>query len=403
MSIISKVKKVVFKIIKIIYKLFYKYVKVDNNLVLFIAYHGKGYLCNPKYIHEYMINNEEYSNYKFIWAVKNKKDISIPNSKVVRYNGLLYFYYLARSKYWIFNCKMPKYILKKENQIYLQTWHGTPLKRLAHDIEIGDDKTFYRSKMSREEMKESYDIDVARYNYFISPNNFSTEKFKSAFKVKEDIIIETGYPRNDFITNIKDEEIIKIKEKYNIPLDKKVILYAPTWRDNSFNNKGYTFELKVDFNLWKKTLGNEFVVIFKPHYLIVNKYKNDNLNGFLYSIDENEDINNLYVISDILVTDYSSVFFDYSILKRPIYFYMYDLEEYKEDLRGFYLNIYKDLPGDIIEDENDLVNKLKNHKLYLEENINKLNEFNSIYNSFQDGNCSEKVTEILFKKQDKKG
>ena len=398
MNIISKVKKIVFKTIRIGYKVFYKYVPVDNKAILFTAYHGRGYLCNPKYIHEYMSNNEEYKDYKFIWAVKNKKEANIKNAKIVKYNGPLYFYYLARSKYWIFNCKMPKYILKKENQVYLQTWHGTPLKRLAHDIEIGDDKTFYRSKMSRDEMTESYDVDVERYNYFISPNKFSTEKFKSAFKVKEDIIIETGYPRNDFITNIKDEEIIGIKKRYNIPLNKKVILYAPTWRDNSFNNKGYIFELQVDFNLWKKILGDDFIVIFKPHYLIVNKYEDENLNGFLYSIDEKEDINNLYVISDILVTDYSSVFFDYSILKRPIYFYMYDLKEYKEDLRGFYLNIYKDLPGEIIEDENKLLNEIKNYNLYLEKNISKLEEFNLIYNNFQDGNCSKKVAEILFKK-----
>ena len=396
MKIILKLKKIIFKIIRIGYKLFYKYIPVDNKSILFTAYHGRGYLCNPKYIHEYMSNNEKYNNYKFIWAVKNKKEVNIKNAKIIKYNGLLYFYYLARSKYWIFNCKMPKYIIKKENQVYLQTWHGTPLKRLAHDIEIGDDKTFYRSKMSREEMTESYDVDVKRYDYFISPNKFSTEKFKSAFKVKSNIIIETGYPRNDFITNITNEKIIEIKKQYNIPLDKKVILYAPTWRDNSFNNKGYTFELKVDFNLWKEILGDDFIVIFKPHYLIVNKHEDENLNGFLYSIDEREDINNLYVISDILVTDYSSVFFDYSILKRPIFFYMYDLKEYEEDLRGFYLDIHKDLPGEIIEDENKLLNEIKNYHKYLDRNMNKLEEFNLVYNNFQDGNCSKKVAEILF-------
>ena len=396
MKIILKLKKIIFKIIRIGYKLFYKYIPVDNKSILFTAYHGRGYLCNPKYIHEYMSNNEKYNNYKFIWAVKNKKEVNIKSAKIIKYNGLLYFYYLARSKYWIFNCKMPKYIIKKENQVYLQTWHGTPLKRLAHDIEIGDDKTFYRSKMSREEMTESYDVDVKRYDYFISPNKFSTEKFKSAFKVKSNIIIETGYPRNDFITNITNEKIIEIKKQYNIPLDKKVILYAPTWRDNSFNNKGYTFELKVDFNLWKEILGDDFIVIFKPHYLIVNKHEDENLNGFLYSIDEREDINNLYVISDILVTDYSSVFFDYSILKRPIFFYMYDLKEYEEDLRGFYLDIHKDLPGEIIEDENKLLNEIKNYHKYLDRNMNKLEEFNLVYNNFQDGNCSKKVAEILF-------
>ena len=105
---------------------------------------------------------------------------------------------------------------------------------------------------------------------------------------------------------------------------------------------GYTFDLQVDFYKWKEVLGDEYVVLFKPHYLIVNKYENtEGLAGFLYNINANVDIKELYVISDVLVTDYSSVFFDYAILNRPIYFYMYDLKEYAEELRGFYLDIKK--------------------------------------------------------------
>ena len=290
---------------------------------------------------------------------------------------------------------MPKYILKKENQIYIQTWHGTPLKRLAHDINIGEDKTFYRTKVTKEEMTKSYDTDVKKYDYFISPNAFSTEKFKSSFKVRQEIIIESGYPRNDYLTDITENEILNLKNKYNIPLEKKVILYAPTWRDNSFTNKGYIFELKANFNLWKDKLGDEYIVIFKPHYLIINKYNNEDLNGFLYTVNENEDINELYVISDILVTDYSSVFFDYAILKRPIYFYMYDLKEYEENLRGFYLDINSDLPGDIITNESDLLEAILDNKNYLIENYIKLIRFNNIYNKLQDGKCCEKVVDNI--------
>lgn len=394
MNIKKYIKNIIFKLIKYIYKLIYKYIPIDNNMILFVAYHGRGYLCNPKYLHKYLINNDKFKNYKFIWAAKNPKSVKINNAKIVKYNGILYFYYLARSKYWIINCKMPNYILKKEKQVYIQTWHGTPLKRLAHDINIGRNATFYRTKVSKEQMTSSYDNDVKKYNYFISPNKFSTEKFKTSFRVSEDKIIETGYPRNDFLTNITEEEIKELKKKYNIPINKKVILYAPTWRDDSFDSKGYIFELKVDFKRWKEYLGDEYIVIFKPHYLIRNIYNNENDN-FVYTIKEDEDINELYVISDILVTDYSSVFFDYAILKRPIYFYMYDLEQYRDKLRGFYLDINKDLPGDIITDELELLKKISNNEEYLNNNINKIQEFNKVYNNLQDGECCKRVIEKI--------
>ncbi|MCR0504321.1 CDP-glycerol glycerophosphotransferase family protein, partial [[Clostridium] innocuum] len=183
------------------------------------------------------------------------------------------------------------------------------------------------------------------------------------------------------------------KQRMQLPLDKNIVLYAPTWRDNSFVTSGYTFDLQADFRKWKEILGDDSILLFKPHYLIINKFENDPmLEGFLYSIDAKEDINDLYVIADQLITDYSSVFFDYAILNRPIYFYMYDLDEYKEELRGFYLDIYKDLPGDIFETEEDLLQAVQTHCYDFE----RLNEFNRRFNHAQSGNCSEKVCDIVF-------
>ena len=395
MKLKKKIKKFLGRIIKTSYNLWYKFVTVDEKTILFISFHGRGYSCNPKYLHKYLLSNEKYKDYKFVWAVKKGKGKEISSAKVIRYNSVKYFYYLAKSKYWIVNCKLPRHILKKENQVYLQTWHGTPLKRLAHDIQIGSDAKFYRTGVSKKEMTDTYDIDVKRYNYLISPNKFSTEKFQSAFKIERNRIIETGYPRNDYLTNITDSEINNLKEKYKIPKDKKVILYAPTWRDNSFNVKGYTFKLEVNFNKWKEVLGEEYVVLFKPHYLITNKFNNDGLEEFLYTIKEDKDINELYVISDILVTDYSSVFFDYAILQRPILFYMYDLKEYDEEIRGFYLDINKDLPGSIFTKEDDLLKKILNIEDYKKSTYKLLNDFNNTYNYLQDGHASERVIKIL--------
>ena len=395
MRLKSRIKKFLGRFIKATYKIWYKFISVDEKTILFISFHGRGYSCNPKYLHKYLLTNEKYKDYKFIWAVKKGKGKDISGAEVIRYNSVKYFYYLAKSKYWIVNCKLPRHILKKDNQVYLQTWHGTPLKRLAHDIEIGADAKFYRTGISKKEMTETYDIDVNRYDYLISPNKFSTEKFQSAFDIERNRIIETGYPRNDYLTNISDSEIKKIKEKFKIPEDKKVILYAPTWRDNSFDVKGYTFKLQVDFIKWKEFLGEEYVVLFKPHYLITNKFNNRGLEKFLYTISEDKDINELYVISDILVTDYSSVFFDYAILQRPILFYMYDLKEYEEEIRGFYLDIKKDLPGNIFTKEEELLKEILNIEKYKKNTSKLLENFNNTYNYLQDGHASDRVIKVL--------
>ncbi|MFI3171839.1 MAG: CDP-glycerol glycerophosphotransferase family protein [Eubacteriales bacterium] len=393
-NIVKKIRRILVKILKAIAPIYSRVIRPDEKTILFISFHGRGYSDNPRALHEYMLESESFQEYKFIWAINGykKKKIVIPRTKVIGYGGPKYLYYLAKSKYWVCNCKLPGYVVKNKNQVYLQTWHGTPLKRLGFDILAGEDTTFYRSEMSFEEMTKTYAQDVAKYNYMIAPNRFCTEVFQSAFQIEKARLIETGYPRNDCLSNWLPEDVDKLKAQYGIPLGKKVILYAPTWRDNSYTKKGYTFELEVDFAKWKEVLGDEYVVIFKPHYLIINKFKMKDYEGFVYGIDANADISNLYIISDILVTDYSSVFFDYAILKRPIYFYMYDLEFYQEELRGFYIDINEDLPGNIFEEENQMLESIKEEHYDYEF----LATFNERFNNCEDGKASKRVVDLVF-------
>lgn len=391
---IRLIKNILGKMIKFFYRITYRFIPTHKKTVLFIAFHGRGYTDNPRSIYEYMIKQERFKDYRFIWAIKHhkQKNIDIPGAKIIEYFSISYFYYLARSQYWIVNCKLPMYVLKKKNQVYLQTWHGTPLKKLAYDIEVPKGTTFYRSGMNEEMMHETYRADVEKYNYMISPSSFTTKVFQSAFRINKERLIETGYPRNDLLSNYTENDVLKIKKQLHIPSDKKVLLYAPTWRDNSYITKGYTFKLEVHFEKWLKVLKDEYVVIFKPHYLIVNDFNIDQFKDFVYFVPADEDIRNLYIISDALITDYSSVFFDYAILNRPIYFYMYDLESYRDELRGFYLDIYKDLPGKIIEDENELLEEIKQPYHY-----EQLLSFNERFNNHEDGNASQRVVDIVFR------
>ncbi len=396
MSVLKYVKKIAHKCIVISNKIFYRFIPVDDKTILFIAFHGRGYSDNPKAIHQYMMQDERFKDYTFVWAIKNhkQKKLEIPNAKIIEYFSFDYFYYLAKSKIWVVNCKLPGYVLKKENQIYLQTWHGTPLKKLAHDIDVPEGTTFYRSQMDVQSMFKTYDVDVERYNYMISPNAFCSKVFPSAFAINKERLIETGYPRNDILSHVDSNRVLQKKKDMKLPLNKKVILYAPTWRDNSYVASGYTFKLQADFKKWKKALGDEYIVLFKPHYLIINTYQEDKeLEGFLYSMDATLDIAQFYELADVLITDYSSVFFDYAILNRPIYFYMYDLEEYANDLRGFYLDIHKDLPGKIYRKEEEMLTDIQN-KVF---DYSHLKEFNAYFNNREDGNASKRVVDILYK------
>ena len=393
-KVLKKMRKYIHILLKKSAPIYSKLIRKNPKMILFISFHGRGYSDNPMAIHQYLLNDEQYKDYKFIWAIKKYKqqNLDIPRSKQVEYASISYLYYLARAKYWVSNCKLPGYVHKEPNQVYIQTWHGTPLKRLAHDIEVPEGTKFYRSGMSFEEMANTYTQDVKKYNYMVSPSKFTTEVFQSAFQINRERLIETGYPRNDCLSNFNEKDVLELKQKYDIPLDKKVILYAPTWRDNSFSKKGYTFSLEVDFDRWYEYLKDEYVVIFKPHYLIVSDFDVEKYKGFVYSIDATADISSLYIISDVLITDYSSVFFDFAILNRPIYFYMYDLESYRSELRGFYIDIYTDLPGDIYEDESLMLDAIAQNNFQSD----RLEKFNQRFNNMEDGNASKRVIDMMF-------
>lgn len=378
------------KILSFFLLLLGKVVKIDDKLIIFASFSGTAYSDNPRYLFEYLRDNDDFTDYRFVWAFRRKRVVQ--GAEVVKFNSLTYYYLLSKAKYWVFNAKMAPYYQKKEEQIYLQTWHGTPLKRLGHDL-LDNGKTYYRSQLSYKQMLKGYDEDSCQWDYLISPNSFSSRAFASAFKINQEKMLEVGYPRVDFLVNADSNKCIELKRRYGLPLDKKVVLYAPTWRDDSFGIRGYRFELAVDFYKWKNQLGDDTVILFKPHYLISNVYQVPNdLSDFVYLMAASADINDAYLMSDVLITDYSSVFFDYANLNRPIYFYMYDFEQYEQELRGFYLNVPDELPNDVIRTEKELLRRIKEDIF----DYDRLQVFNQVFNSWNDGKVSSKVAKRIF-------
>lgn len=385
---------------KIFYHKFYKKYEVDDKTILFEVFGGRNYSCSPKYIYEQLIKMKEFEDYHFVWSfidVDKHKVKEFKNLEIVKHASKDYYKYCAKSKYWIVNSIMGEHIKKKENQVYVQCWHGTPLKKLRCDIEVTGSVL-----NSISEIRKRNDIDAKRFDYFLSPSKFASRKFISAFNLKnlgkENIVIEEGYPRNELLFTYTDEDVKRVKESLGIKEGKKVIMYLPTFRDNQHTSGvGYTYNIGIDFDRLMKKFGDEYVILFSTHYFVANSIDLSKYDGFVINVNGKfDDINDLYIVSDIVMTDYSSVFFDFANLKRPMLFYMYDLDDYKGNLRDFYLDL-NELPGPIAKTQDELEENLENLDKMQEEYKERYENFNKKFNYLDDENATKRVINKIFK------
>lgn len=373
-----------------------KYNRVSKNTpvcdktVLFCAFGGKSVSCSPKAIYQFMKTSEEYADYSFIWILENPDNFHFlkdNRTSLVKANTLDAWKAYASTSYWFCNFNIPDYIYPKKEQTYAQCWHGTPLKRLGYDINKTDN-----AMNGKFETRRRYRLDANKFNYLLSPSPFCTEIFASAWNLTKrgmaNKILEVGYPRNDSLFDVDIEQVSKIKRHILGETQKKIILYAPTWRDNQYNlQTGYTYHNEVDWDYLRNQLEDQYIVLFRAHYLISKDFDFNKYEGFIYDVSDYPDVNDLYLISDMLITDYSSVFFDYANLKKPMCFYMYDLDNYMCNIRGFYVGL-EELPGPIVKTENELVQKIK--EMYIPENYD---TFVKKYNCLDDGKASKRFTE----------
>lgn len=369
--------------------MFFQKFSQKDNWIVFESFLGKNYSDSCKYIYEYLLKHYG-DQYKFIWII-NDDSIEIPGNPVrIKRFSLRYYYYITRAKYWVNNMRQPKWFDKRDEQVFLETWHGTPLKKLVFDM----DDVFSATP----NYKMIVYSQSRNWDYLISDNPFSTEVFQSCFLYDKENILETGYPRNDILyAPNRDELSSSIKAKLGIPENKKVILYAPTWRDDEFYEQGeYKFQLKLDLKYLREELGQEYMVLLRTHYFIADSIDVTGMEDFVVNVSKYSDIADLYMISDICITDYSSVFFDYANLRRPILFFTYDLEKYRDVLRGFYISIENDVPGPLLFTNEEIVDAVKNIDQIEEQYRDKYDKFYERFCSFDDGHAAERIVEQVF-------
>lgn len=316
------------------------FLPINEKLVVFSA-HSRKYNDSPRVLYEYMISLPAFRDYIFIWGLEDPEHVEIPGPALkVKADTLKYFKYCLKARYWITCVNIERSLhFKKKGCKYLNTWHGTPFKHVGNDA--GGRK----------------DYDFKAVDFFCYASDYEKAIYKRAFNVREDALIPTGLPRNDELYCVDKEKVRVLKDKLGLPLEKKIILYAPTWRDSTDNGATYSIKPPIETNKWVKELGDEYIVLFRTHGY-TNKLLGIEFNNTIRDYSAYPAVNDLFAVSDILISDYSASMADYSILERPVLCFAYDYEQYRDE-RGLYLDYEKEMPSGILRTEDEVLRYIK--------------------------------------------
>ncbi len=373
---------------------------VERRCVVFESFVGRSYAGSPRALYEAMVADERFADWRFVWTFRDVAHaaqfapLADPRNTVVAFRSADYYRTYGRAAVWISNSIIAPELVPRAGQTYLQTWHGTPLKRIGLDV-IETTQTAMNGKA---EIDQRYRDEAGKIDVFLSAGSFTTSAFASAFGLPGDgpksPFVETGNPRNDVLATATEADRTAARERLGIEVGKRVLLYAPTWRDDQHDSRsGYVYQQPLDIAALRVALGDGWVLLFRAHYLVTNVVDFDAHGGFVRDVSGIDDINELCLASDVLITDYSSVFFDFALLNRPMIFYMYDLDRYENALRGFYLPV-TDVPGPIVRTQDGLHAALQAPDLDAADGARRA-ELNRQMSPHDDGAVCRRVLDLL--------
>lgn len=358
-----------------------------ENVVLWSAYWGRNnkFEGNPRALFEYVSSNYPQLNNVVVVQNKLRSYPELGNTKVISFGTKEYWYYQAKAKYFVNDVNWTdRNRRKRPEQIEIETMHGTPLKAMGFDVlDEWKDTTYY-----------SYLRRFKNYDYLVVPSDFVSEYAQHAFKIHPKIL-KTGYPRNDvFFKNHTNLERKQIKIKYKLPIDKKIVLYTPTWRNQ---DKKHPTDINSLFNVKKmyESLNNNTVIVVKNHNFekltgIDKKYQDK-----IMFVNKEADIESLYIISDAVITDYSSVMFDYSLLDKPMIFWAFDYDEYV-NTRGINFNLKDNAPGPFVNDEDELIQWINTFERIPQRFQSKIAAFKTKFGQYDVGTASEQIAQKIW-------
>lgn len=323
-----------------------------EDVVLFDSHGGKQYSCNPRAIYEELRRRD--TGLECVWLTRDGQFTVPDGGRVVLRDSREHYELAARARFVVSNMLQQEWYRRAAGQLYLQTWHGTPLKRICLDVE----RPQFASGMAYHDRVRQ---DVANWNALLSPNTFSTPIFRRALGFDGEIL-EYGYPRNDLLSNPDSAgRAASIRRRLGLSADQRIMLYAPTWRDDATTRAaGYGFPHHLDFGALAEALGPDHVTLVRAHQMMGEALVTGVADSRVIDVTIYPDMADLLLITDVLITDYSSVMFDFAVTGRPMLFFTYDLERYRDRLRGFYFDFEAEAPGPLLCTSDEVIDALRN-------------------------------------------
>ncbi|MGW3766317.1 bifunctional glycosyltransferase/CDP-glycerol:glycerophosphate glycerophosphotransferase [Actinomadura verrucosospora] len=366
------------------------------DMVLFSSYSGSQYSCSPRAVYEELIRRD--ADLECVWVSQDGQFAVDGKATTVLAGSREHYRVLAHARYVVANHAMPPWFFKRTGQVYLQTWHGTPLKRLAYDLQ---DMPYQRT-----ERLDWMEEEVPRWDLLLSSSPYATQVMRRAFRYEGEVL-ETGFPRNDILSTPEWERIgTRVRKRLGIPQGKKVVLYAPTWRDDRHHAEGKQgFSLELDVETMRQALGDDHVLLLRTHHFITDRDRiaagrlaGGDAGPFVIDVSRYPDIAELYMAADVLVTDYSSAMFDYAILGRPIVLYTYDLDWYRDHVRGFYFDLEAEAPGPVVRTSAEVAEAVRAASASEQRYADAYDRFFVKYCPHDDGQAASRVVDRVFGK-----
>ena len=357
------------------------FIPVNQKSIIFSSLGGRKFDDSPKALYDRICEMDIFHDWKLVWAFVELDKYSLPRGEKVKIDTFSFFKTLLTTHVWIGNSEVDRGIrLYSSKYVRVETWHGTPLKKICGE----------ENETSVEKANSTRHIDDTTIR--CAQSEFDRDIFARIFSASKESILLSDLPRNDSLLKYSNEKIKRIKESLGIETGKKVILYTPTYREYLMNEERKSEIVPpIDFEKWETALGKDHVLLIRAHY-VVSESLNLPDNGFIKDVSNYGCLNDLYVIADMMISDYSSTFFDYAILDRPMFCFAYDMEEYCRR-RGLYLNLETELPCPIDKDGESLLNHILN--LNYKEASEATKAFHSKYAPFAGKACDAVIKTLL--------
>jgi CDP-glycerol glycerophosphotransferase (TagB/SpsB family) len=365
---------------KLAYYRFHTWLPVDQNLAVYSAYWERGVQCNPAAI--YFKAREIAPEIRGVFVAKDIDPAMVRQGVAYARSGsFAYYRTLARAKFFINNVDYPDFVKKRRGTVFLQTQHGTPLKKMGLDLQdfpVGANRMSFSRLLRR----------VDRWDFNISSNRFSTEVWERSYPAGFETL-EVGYPRNDRLVLATDAEREELRRSFDIPPDSRAVLFAPTFRDYSKQ-----FDPMIDLAALAKSIGPGAILLMRCHYFLSDD-PNSPLHrlaaaGRVRDVTQHPSVEDLAIASDALLTDYSSIMFDYAILDRPIALYLYDWDTYVLT-RGINFDITAEPPGVVAKSADELLEAFRSGEVWGEQAAKARQEFRQRFARYDEGHAAEYV------------